>query len=263
MEQNFFYDLVGQYGLYAVAFLAAVEGDITLLLAGVLAHSRFFGAWSFPKILAAGTIGGAISDQLAYAFGRSCGAQVREYRFYRHVQPRVQSLTDKFGTLSLFLSKYIFGLRTASCVFYGVAHMPYRKFLPLSLASCFVWTFVLGGAGYFFSGAVMNLIGDFHQIGVWLLVIVVAGIVGFYMLERYWFGRKVEAVTPERIHDLEHAAQHRLHEIGQEIQDHLPLANRKRRASSSAQNAVTGGARRNARRRSRAAKHKALERREP
>lgn len=265
MEQNFFYDLVGQYGLYAVAFLAAVEGDITLLLAGVLAHSGFFGVWSFPKVLAAGTIGGALGDQVAYAFGRTCGAQVREYRFYRHVQPRVQSLTDKFGTLSLFLSKYIFGLRTASCVFYGVAHMPYRRFLPLSLASCFVWTFVLGGAGYFFSGAVMNLIGDFHHIGVWLLVIVVAGIVGFYMLERYWLGRKVEAATPERIHDLEQAAQHRLHEIGQEIHDHLPLANRKRRASSpaSAQTTATNATRRNTRRRARPAKHRALDRREP
>lgn len=231
MDQ-YFYDLVGQYGLYAVAFLAAIEGDVTLLLAGVLAHSAFFGEWSFPKVLLAGTLGAVISDQIAYAIGRTCGLQVREFKFYRHVHGRVVTLTEKFGALSLFLSKYIYGLRTASCVFYGVTHMPYKRFLPLSIASCFLWVFVLSGAGYFFSGAVMNLIGDFHQLGLGLLVIVVAGIVAFYMLERYWFSKKVEHVDPERIHNLEHAAQEKLHEIGQEIQEHIHLPTRKRRGSS-------------------------------
>jgi membrane protein DedA with SNARE-associated domain len=232
MEQNFFYDLVGQYGLYAVIFLVAVEGDITLLLAGVLAHSAFFGDWSFPKVLAAGTFGAVLSDQIAYFIGRSCGLQVREFRFYRHVQSRVVRLTDNFGALSLFFSKYIYGLRTASCIFYGLTHMPYKRFLPLSIASCFLWVFVLSGAGYFFSGAVMNLIGDFHQLGIGLLVIVVAGIVCFYMVERYWFGKKVEEADPERIHNLEHAAQEKLHEIGQEIQEHIHLPKRKRHDSS-------------------------------
>lgn len=233
MDQ-YFYDLVGQYGLYAVAFLAAIEGDVTLLLAGVLAHSAFFGEWSFPKVLVAGTVGAVVSDQIAYAIGRTCGLQVREFKFYRHVHGRVVTLTEKFGALSLFLSKYIYGLRTASCVFYGVTHMPYKRFLPLSVASCFLWVFVLSGAGYFFSGAVMNLIGDFHQLGIGLLVIVVAGIVAFYMLERYWFSKKVEHVDPERIHNLEHAAQEKLHVIGQEIQEHIHLPTRKRRGGGDA-----------------------------
>jgi membrane protein DedA with SNARE-associated domain len=43
MHLDFLYELIGQYGLYAVFILAMVEGDITLLLAGVLAHSYFFG----------------------------------------------------------------------------------------------------------------------------------------------------------------------------------------------------------------------------
>jgi len=40
---DFLYEFIGQYGLYAVFILAMLEGDITLLLAGVLAHSGFFG----------------------------------------------------------------------------------------------------------------------------------------------------------------------------------------------------------------------------
>ena len=37
-EGSFFYNLIGRYGLYAVFFLTIWEGDITLLLAGVLGN---------------------------------------------------------------------------------------------------------------------------------------------------------------------------------------------------------------------------------
>src|SRR4030095_14045987 len=177
-------DLLFQYGLYAVFILVMLEGDITLLLAGVLAHSAFFGPYRFAQVLTWGTIAGCLSDNIPYFAGRVFCEGVREFRFYRAAQPRLQTLTNKFGTLSIFLSKYIYGLRWASCVFYGVGRMPYLRFLVLSFASCFLWVFVLSGAGYFFSGAVMGLIGDFQRVGKVLLVIVLVGIAAFYEIGR-------------------------------------------------------------------------------
>ncbi len=53
MDGQFFYELVEKYGLFAVFVLAIIEGDITLLLAGVLAHSGFFGEYSFLMVLCA------------------------------------------------------------------------------------------------------------------------------------------------------------------------------------------------------------------
>src|ERR1700752_3028349 len=191
---DFLYDLIGQYGLYAVCILVMIEGDITLLLAGVLAHSYFFGEYSFARVLLWGTLGGCISDNLAYLAGRAFCESVREFRFYRAAKPRIERLTNKFGPSSIFLSKYIYGLRWASCVFYGVGRMPYLKFLVVSIASCFCWVFVLSGAGYFFSGAVMGLIGDFQRLGKVLLVIVIVGIIAFYITERVWLSKKVEEV---------------------------------------------------------------------
>lgn len=237
---NYFYEVVGQYGLYAVFFLAMIEGDITLLLAGALANGSAFGNWGFAKVLGAGTLGGFIGDQIAYLLGRVFGTGVREYRFYRHVRTRVERLTENFGSLSIFLSKYIYGLRTASCVFYGVGRMSYRKFLLLSLASCFLWVFILSGAGYFFSGAVMNLIGDFQQWGIYLLVIFVVGIAGFYIAERYWLSKKVERADPEKIQKIEHAAQGKLQEIGHEIQEriHLPGALERRKEAARKRDAM-------------------------
>lgn len=221
MDTNFLSELIGQYGIYAVLFLTMVEGDITLLLAGVLAHSGFFGEHSFPKVVLAGTLGGLISDTFAYSIGRLFESSVRDFRFYRVARPRIERLTGTFGPLSIFLSKYVYGLRTASCVFYGVGRMPLVRFLPLAAGSCFVWVFILSGAGYFFSGAITQLLGDFHQLGILLLVIVVGGIACFYLLERYWFSKKVEHADPERIQELEQAAQDKFHEIGDEIKGRI------------------------------------------
>lgn len=229
MDSNFLSELIGQYGLYAVFFLTMVEGDITLLLAGVLGHSAFFGEHSFLKVLMAGTFGGMVSDAVAYGVGRLFGSSVRDCRFYRLASPRIERLTEKFGPLSIFLSKYVYGLRTASCVFYGVGRMRLAKFLPLAFASCFVWVFVLTGAGYFFSGAITQIIGDFHQLGIYLLLIVVVGITGFYLLERYWLSGKVEHADPERLHEIEQAAQEKLHELGDEIKEHIPRKRKKAR----------------------------------
>jgi membrane protein DedA with SNARE-associated domain len=228
MHLDFLNDLLFQYGLYAVFILVMVEGDITLLLAGVLAHSGFFGDYSFAQVLIWGTVGGCLSDNVAYFAGRGFSEGVRQFRFYRAAQPRLQTLTRKFGPLSIFLSKYIYGLRWASCVFYGVGRMPYLRFLLLSFSSCFLWVFVLSGAGYFFSGAVMGLIGDFQRVGKVLLVIVILGIVGFYLAERFWISPKVEKADPERLQELEHAAAEKLQDLREEVREHIPFKHPRR-----------------------------------
>lgn len=235
MEQ-FFFSLVEQYGLYAIFFLALIEGDITLLLAGVLAHGAYFGEYSFLKVLTVGTLGGVAGDGAAYGMGRGFRSSVREYKFYRAARPRIERMTGTFGPLSIFLSKYVYGLRTACCVFYGVAKMRPSLFVPLSVVSCFVWVLLLSGAGYLFHSAITNFIGDFERLGKFLLVFVILGVGAFYLIERYWLAPKVEEADPERVQEFEQAAENKLHaaeemfkDTVEEIKEHLP-APRARRA---------------------------------
>ena len=86
-------------------------------------------------------------------------------------------------------------------------------------------------SGYFFSGAITGIIGDFKQIGIALFFIVLVGIVIFYVVERYYLSEKVEEATPnpetihkieEKLHDIEEAAQEKLHDIGERL--HLTSA---------------------------------------
>jgi hypothetical protein len=56
-----------------------------------------------------------------------------------------------------------------------------------------------------------------------LLVIVVLGIVGFYLAERFWLSPKVEEADPERLQELEHGVQEKLQDLKQEFQEHIPF----------------------------------------
>jgi membrane protein DedA with SNARE-associated domain len=216
------FQIIEQYGIYAVFALCTIEGDLTLLLSGVLAHSGFFGHYSFFKVIIFGTLGGMAGDLASYYAGRRFGESVKHYRFYQMAQPRIEGLIAKFGSYAIVISKYIYGIRVAMSLFYGVGKMPFTRFLVLDAISCGLWVLLLSGSGYFFSGFVTSIIGDFQQIGIALFFIVLTGVVVFYVVERYWLSEKVEEANPETIAKIEEkilavegAAEQRLHNLGE------------------------------------------------
>src|SRR5215471_8357727 len=225
---QFLSHLIELYGMYGVFVLVMVEGDLTLLLAGVLAHSGFFDdgllqGYGFAKVILWGTLAGFASDNLAYGAGRVFSETVRNFRFYRHAQPRLERMTNRFGTLSIFISKYVYGMRWAACTFYGITSMPYLRFVPLSLGSCFVWVCLLSGVGYFFSSAVMGLIGDFRHVGKILLGILIGGVIIVYLVKRRWVSRRVEDIKPERLQQIEHKAIESVREFKDDIKEKIHL----------------------------------------
>jgi len=202
MERHLF-ELIETYGIFAVFAMCTVEGDITLLISGVLAHSEFFGRYSFLKVLFFGTLGGMVGDCASYLIGRTFHENAKHYRFFQVAKPRIEKLIDKFGNYAIIISKYIYGIRVAICVFYGVGKMPFGRFLGLSAISCSLWVLMLSGVGYFFNGVITSILGDYQRIGIALFFIVMFGIIIFYVVERYWLSERVEAADPETIHKIE------------------------------------------------------------
>lgn len=217
-------DIIEQFGIYAVFALCTVEGDITLLLSGVMAHGSFFGPYSFWKVFLAGMLGGVAGDTAGYWFGRLFRETIKDYGFYKLAQPRIERLIEKFGGFAIIISKYIYGIRAAMCLFYGIGKMPYLRFLILDVISCSLWALLLSGVGYFFSGAITSIIGDFKRVGITLFFIVLVGVIIFYVVERYYLSEKVEEVKPEtlhkievKLHNIEEAAQGKLQDIGERL----------------------------------------------
>lgn len=212
--------LIAKYGIYAVFALCTVEGDITLLMSGAMAHGGFFGSYSFLKVFLAGTLGGMVGDSFGYWIGRIFHEKAKGYRFYQMTHPRIERLIDKFGGFAIIISKYIYGIRAGMCIFYGIARMPFPRFLLLDALSCATWVLILSGLGYFFSGAITSVLGNFKQAGIALFFVVLIGIIVFYVVERYWLSERVEEVKPETIHKIEekiHVIEEVAHDLGERL----------------------------------------------
>ena len=164
------YELLQRYGLWAVFFGTMIEGDLTLLFSGVLARAGLF---TFEEALIVGTAGGFLGDSLSYLIGARFRGRARTLHFFIRARPRIEKLMHRFGFLSVFIVKYVYGLRTASAMFWGLAHFGFLKFAALTLASCAVWVGILAGLGFTFATGVETLIGDLKRIQIILLVAVI------------------------------------------------------------------------------------------
>ena len=174
------YELLERYGLWAVFFGTMIEGDLTLLFAGVLARA---GVFSFGEAMLVGTAGGVVGDSISYLIGARFRGKAKSLRFFTRAQPRVEKLMRKFGVLSVFIVKYVYGLRTASAIFWGLAHFGFGKFSLLTLLSCVVWVGVLAGLGFTFATGIEKLIGDLYRVQIVLLVVLIV-IATVYVISR-------------------------------------------------------------------------------
>ena len=175
------YELLQRYGLWAVFFGTMIEGDLTLLFSGVLARAGLF---TFEEAFVVGAAGGFVGDTLSYMIGARFRGTARTWQFFVRARPRVEKLMRRFGVLSVFIVKYVYGLRTTSAIFWGLAHFGFLKFALLTLASCAVWVGVLAGLGFTFATGVEKLIGDLKRLQIILLVAVII-IATVYVISRF------------------------------------------------------------------------------
>ncbi len=179
-------EIIRQYGLWAVFFGTMIEGDLTLLFAGVLAKTGLF---SFRDAFLVGTAGGFVGDSITYWIGSRFRGKAQSLKFFVRAKPRIEMLMRHFGVLSVFIVKYVYGLRTASAMFWGLAHFGRVRFLVLTLLSCAAWVGILAGIGFTFATGIEKLTGDLKRIQI-ILLIIVGIVLLFYAIGK--FERKVE-----------------------------------------------------------------------
>lgn len=164
--------LIQQYGLIAVFIGSAVEGDLSLILAGVAAHLGYF---SYPAALAVATAGGFVGDLAWYSLGRLRGPQFRAGKLYGRVGHRIEKLAARLGPAELVASRFVYGTKAASMVFWGLHGMSLARFAVIDAIGCVLGTLVFTGLGYAVSGSATVLLGRVRRLERWLLGAVLVG----------------------------------------------------------------------------------------
>jgi membrane protein DedA with SNARE-associated domain len=177
--------LVAHYGLLAVFLGSALEGDFTLILAGVAAHLRYF---PFPLAVAAGAAGSLLGDLAWYGLGRVRGPRFRAGRFYRRVGHRIEALARRLGPSQLLAARFVYGTKAASMVFWGLHELPLAKFLLVDGIGVVLGSTVFTGLGYLVSGSATLLLGKVRRVQRWLLGALLTGAVLVFLIN--WAAKK-------------------------------------------------------------------------
>lgn len=184
-----------QYGYWAVAAALALEnaglpvpGETVLLMASFLAYSEH--DLRLPWIILVGTVAATAGDNVGFAFGYYGRRPLLEryssvFRIRNATLVKGERLFERYGALTVFFARFVFGMRIIAGPLAGVLRMPWRRFLVANFLGAVVWVTVISGAGYFFGQQWWRLQRDVKRFDLGVAILVVMG-----MAFLWWRGRR-------------------------------------------------------------------------
>jgi membrane protein DedA with SNARE-associated domain len=178
---------VVHYGYWAVGGALLLEnagvplpGETILLMASFLAYSEH--DLRLPWIIVVATIAATAGDNLGFALGHYGGRPLlaRYQAFFRIKDATVargESLFEKYGSLTIFFARFVFGMRIIAGPLAGVLRMHWRRFAVFNFLGAGLWVTVISVAGYLFGqhwGRLERIVQRFDVAVAILAVLVVA-----------------------------------------------------------------------------------------
>jgi membrane-associated protein len=138
--------LFQEYGYLIIFTGTFFEGETTLVLGGLLSHQGHLNFWI---IVAVAVFASYLGHLVFYFLGKTASPWIllRFPKISLKIQ-QAEGLIRRHESASLFITQYIFGLRLASALAFGILDMKIIKFLSLQLISCILWAILFTGLGY-------------------------------------------------------------------------------------------------------------------
>ena len=189
--RDFFHD----YGYWTVAIALLLEnagipvpGETILLFASFLAYSER--ELHLPIIILVATAACTIGDNLGYLIGRRGGQRLLAryqhiFRIRDKTIARGERLFARYGSLTIFFARFVFGMRIIAGPLAGVLHMEWKRFVLFNFLGAAVWVTVITLVGYFFGSQWDALLRVMHRINLGI-----AAAVGVAALLLWWRHRR-------------------------------------------------------------------------
>jgi len=186
---EFLRNAVVHYGYWAVGAALLIEnagipvpGETVLLMASFLAYSEHDLRLSW--IIAVATLAATVGDNLGFALGYYGGRPLltryqAAFRIRDRTMARGESLFARYGAVTIFFARFVFGMRIIAGPMAGVLRMPWKKFVVFNFLGAGLWVTVISGAGYLFGqhwGRLVRVVQRF-DIGVAIVALLVVAIV--------------------------------------------------------------------------------------
>lgn len=187
--ESFFENLLYQYKdyFYLIIFCWCIlEGELALILAGILAHK---GDVNLYLVIFVAGLGGFMGDQIYFYIGRYNKKYIqKKLRSQRRKFAIAHLLLEKYGWPVIFVQRYLYGFRTVIPMSIGITRYSAAKFAFINLISAWGWASITIVLAWYFGEAIwdfIHLIERYWYIGVPLLLAILGTcLYGFKKLEK-------------------------------------------------------------------------------
>lgn len=134
---NILGDLIVQYGYIILFVWCILEGEMALIMGGILSHS---GDMYLPLAIFIAGLGGFTGDQIYFYIGRFNKKYInKKLSKQRRKFAIAHMLLDKYGWPLIFIQRYMYGLRTVIPMAIGTTRYSAKKFAFINLISAWCW----------------------------------------------------------------------------------------------------------------------------
>jgi membrane protein DedA with SNARE-associated domain len=166
------------YALILIGII--VEGELMLIVLGILAHTKLIPASVALTIAATGA---TIKTFLGYQIGACIKKYIPKNKLFDFIEKRVLLTFPHFTEKpfwSLFFSKFVYGLNHFTIIFAGYTGSKWKTYLTAEFVSSVAWIVIMFSIGYFFSYTAFGLSTDIRKVALYILI----GIIGFLLISR-------------------------------------------------------------------------------
>ncbi len=190
------HELITTHGYWILVIGCLLEGETILLLAGFAASRGYLDP---VAVFAIAAFCGFLGDQAFFWIGRTHGSGVlRRFPSMAHKVGRVFHLIEKYQAWVVVGVRFAYGLRIAGPIIIGTSPLLARRFVIFNGIGAVLWALLIGGIGYLFGETAEAVLGEVHDIELWLVAGLVAA-AALVMLIQHLRGRAREAAEKKQL----------------------------------------------------------------
>jgi membrane protein DedA with SNARE-associated domain len=158
---DLFVHLLQEYGYIILFIWSILEGEIGLIMAGILSHT---GDMSYPIAIFVAGLGGFSGDQMYFYIGRYNTKSIhKRLKNQRRKFAIAHILLQRHGWPIIFMQRFMYGLRTIIPISIGITRYPAKKFAFINLLSSWVWATVTILPAYILGKQILQVIQYAHK----------------------------------------------------------------------------------------------------
>ena len=170
--------LIQEWGYLILALYSFGGGMVALVAAGILSYS---GDLNIVIAIVVATTANFVGDQFLFTLARNNKNQAKSImQKYRRKIALSHILMRKYGSIVIFIQKYIYGVKTLIPLAMGITKYDYKKFILFNILASILWGLVVGLASYYLGNIIYDYIKEFKEIAIGLIIFLVL-LVGYWL----------------------------------------------------------------------------------